>query len=375
MALPIMLMIRQLDLGGTERQISEVARGLDRSRFEVHVGCFRPEGIFGDELRAAGVPVVVFPVRSFQHPSTVLAARQMGAYLKRHRIALVHAFDVPSIIFGVPVARLYGVPRILSSQRAHRALTGGGLRLLLRMTDFLVDGIVVNCQAMARELTDSYRVSPSRIHLCYNGIDLRRFNPAGRCRPESLRGASTVLGITCQLREEKGLDLLLKAFRDLLSVDPALMLVFVGEGPLKGNLEAQAQSIGVLERCLFVPVTANVEDWLRAIDIFVLPSLSEALSNSLMEAMACGCAVVASRVGGNVELVRHEDTGLLFRVGDAGDLAEKLALLVRQPALRRQLAIAGAESIRRFSAEESLRCMERIYEGSCRHAPGDRVPN
>jgi glycosyltransferase involved in cell wall biosynthesis len=290
----------------------------------------------------------------------------MGAYLRRHRIGLVHAFDVPAIVFGVPVARLYGVPRVLSSQRAHRALTCGGLRLLLRMTDFLADGIVVNCQAMARELTDSYHVSPGRIHLCYNGLDLGRFHPAGRCRPEPLRNASVAIGIACQLREEKGLDVLLAAFRELLAIDPELMLVFVGEGPLQGDLEAQARRSGVFDRCLFVPATANVEEWLRAIDIFVLPSLSEALSNSLMEAMACGCCVVASAVGGNVELVEDGRTGLLVRPADAASLAGRIALLLRRPDLRVKLAGEASAHMQQFSTERSVLTMQRIYELCCR---------
>jgi glycosyltransferase involved in cell wall biosynthesis len=229
------------------------------------------------------------------------------------------------------------------------------------MTDFQVDGIVVNCEVMARELTESYRVTPSRIHLCYNGVDLRRFNPSGRGRPAPLRKASTVFGIACQLRPEKGLDILLKAFRELFSVDPESMLVFIGDGPVQGDLEAQARQLGVLSRCLFVPMTGNVEEWLRGIDVFVLPSLSEALSNSLMEAMACGCAVVATRVGGNPELVMDGQNGLLCAPADSADLAAKLALLLRRPDLRQRLALAAATSVRRFSTASSVKRMEEVY--------------
>ena len=144
---------------------------------------------------------------------------------------------------------------------------------------------MVNCELVDLELTESYRIPPGRTHLCYNGIDLRRFNPSGRGRPAPLRNASTVFGIACQLCPEKGLDILLKTFRELFSVDPESMLVFIGDGPVQGDFEAQARQLGFLSRCLFVPMTGNVEEWLRGIDIFVLPSLSEALSNSLMEAI------------------------------------------------------------------------------------------
>jgi len=102
---------------------------------------------------------------------------------------------------------------------------------------------------------------------------------------------------------------------------------------------------------------------LRAIDIFVLPSLSEALSNALMEAMACGCAVVASQVGGNPELVSDGTTGLLFRAGDAAELADRLERLIVDDGLRTRVGVAASESVRqRFSLQASVRRMEEIYE-------------
>jgi glycosyltransferase involved in cell wall biosynthesis len=114
----------------------------------------------------------------------------------------------------------------------------------------------------------------------------------------------------------------------------------------------------------FVPGTNRVVDWLRRMDIFVLPSRSEALSNSLMEAMACGCAVVASRVGGNVELVETGRTGLLFASGDAAQLRDALELLIRTPALRAKLGAAACCRMREaFSLAESTRRMSAIYAG------------
>ncbi len=121
--------------------------------------------------------------------------------------------------------------------------------------------------------------------------------------------------------------------------------------------------LGVQARCHFEPSTADVAAWLRAIDIFVLPSTSEALSNALMEAMACGCAVVASRVGGNPELVSDETTGLLFQAGDAEELAGRLERLIVNEDLRRGLSAAAAAHMRqRFPLEASVQRMEEIYQ-------------
>src|SRR5687768_794248 len=130
---PVLLIVRELDLGGSERQLAEIARALDRTRFEPHVGCFRPDGIRGRELRDAGVPIVRFAVHSFRHPSVLAAARHLARYVREHGIRLVHSFDVPSTLFMVPAAQALTSAIVLSSQRAHRDLTPGPRRYLLRM--------------------------------------------------------------------------------------------------------------------------------------------------------------------------------------------------------------------------------------------------
>jgi L-malate glycosyltransferase len=356
-----MLMVRELGPGGTERQLTELARTLNPSRFEVHVGCFH-DGIRADELRAHGVPVLRLPVTSFMKPSALAGAWQLGRYLKRRKIRLVHTFDYPLNCFGVPVARAFGTPVVLSSQRFHRQLTPRAYLRLLRFTDRIANGIVVNSESVRREMVDQEHVSAARVHLCYNGIDTARFHPAGRARAPEVAGAPLVIGVVCLLRPEKSLDTLLQAFARLSQLQHSVRLLIVGSGPEQPALEALAQELGISERCRFRPAVADVAPWLRSIDIFVLPSLSEALSNSLMEAMACGCACIASSVGGNPELVQEGETGLLFRAGDAQELFQKLSLLAENAALRERFAAAAARAIQdRFSLEASASRMREIY--------------
>ncbi|MGH9719542.1 MAG: glycosyltransferase, partial [Bryobacteraceae bacterium] len=336
---PVLLLARELGQGGSERQMTAIARALDRSRFTPFAGAFRAEGIRADELRAAGVPVVEFPVRSLYAPSTLAVARRFGRFIAAQRIAIVHSFDVPGNVFAAPLARWFRAPVVLTSQRAYRDLTPGMPRHLLRLTDQIADGIVVNCQAMHRHLVEDERVPAARVHLCYNGLDTHMFTPAARAGPAAL----PVIGTVCALRPEKGLDTLVEAFA---TVAGRARLLLVGSGPEQPRLEARTRDLGIGDACHFEPTTRSVADWLRRIDIFVLPSRSEALSNALMEAMACGCAAVASDVGGNPELVEHERTGLLFRAGDAPALAGHLRRLLDNAGLRRSTADAGARRIR-----------------------------
>jgi glycosyltransferase involved in cell wall biosynthesis len=356
---PVLLMVRELNLGGSERQMAEIAKALDGSRFAPRVGCFRPAGLRADDLRAAGVPIVHFPVPSL---ASVKGALRIAAYVREQNIRLVHTFDTPANLYGVPAARLGGCAVVLSSQRADRALWPAVLRHGLRITDHLVDGIVVNCEFLRRHLRDEEKVPAGLIHLCYNGIDTGAFQPLHGARPDALRAAAVVVGVVCALRPEKGLDTLLDAFAAVRGLVPGMKLAIVGSGPCLADLQEQARALGLLPHCVFEPATPRVANWLHAIDIFVLPSLSEALSNSLMEAMACGCCVAASRVGGNPELVAHGETGMLFEARDAAGLAEVLGLLVRDPVRRGELALNAARLIPgRFSLAAAARRMGEIY--------------
>jgi glycosyltransferase involved in cell wall biosynthesis len=143
-----------------------------------------------------------------------------------------------------------------------------------------------------------------------------------------------------------------------------MKLAIVGSGPMLPELQQEAREAGVFSDCIWEPATADVASWLRAFDIFVLPSLDEAFSNALMEAMACRCAVVASNVGGNPELVGHAERGLLFEARNVDALTGVLRQLIEDTALRRKVAEAGERFIReRFSRDASARRMEAIYEG------------
>jgi glycosyltransferase involved in cell wall biosynthesis len=353
MAWPVLLLARELDLGGSERQMTEIAKTLDRSRFSPHVGCFRPQGVRHAELAALGVPIVHFPVDSFTSLAALTAAWNLRRYIRRHRIRLVHSFDYPLTLFGIPVACWSQGAVAVSSQRSHRSLIPRKYRPFVRMTDRLVDGIVVNCEFVRQHLRNDEGVPAGRIRLCYNGVDLDEFAPSDTARD------TLAIGVVCALRPEKDVATLISAFARLQH--SGLRLLIVGGGSKLGELQSQAQALGVAGQCTFVPATGQVAKWLRAIDIFVLPSQSEALSNALLEAMACRCCPVASRVGGNVELIRHGENGMLFEAGNTDELSGILGTLVDLRVLREQLAARARLTAEQFSMAASTRCMEQIY--------------
>lgn len=357
-------MTRSLGHGGTERQVAELAKSLDRRRFQPHVACFDRGGFREQELRASGVPILQMDMRSFVSRDSLRALTRLRSYVQAHGIRLAHTFDHPMNVFGVPAARLLRVPTVLSSQRSHRELIPPKYLPAIRFSDRVVNGIVVNCNFVRDHLIRDYNVPERKIHVCYNALDTQRFRPGPRVRPPELRDARLVIGVVCVLRAIKGLSTLVEAFAAVTRERSDLRMLIVGDGPERDVLERKASDLGVRAHCVFHESTADVVPWLHAMDIFVLPSLSEALSNSLMEAMAVGCCAIASRVGGNPELVEHGETGLLFEKGDARSLAEALRTVVTDDALRTRLAHCGSAFVTaQFATRRSVERMEQIYAG------------
>ena len=181
-------------------------------------------------------------------------------------------------------------------------------------------------------------------------MDLEAFRP--REIPRGSLPHNLTIGVVCALRPEKDLGTLIAAFARLKR--SGLKLSIVGSGSTLGELRVLAAAYGLAGDCTFVPATGKVADQLRTIDIFVLPSRSEALSNALLEAMACGCCPVASRVGGNPELVRHGENGMLFEAGDVEQLSNILETLVDLRILREQLGAKARCTAEQFSMAASV---------------------
>jgi glycosyltransferase involved in cell wall biosynthesis len=142
-----------------------------------------------------------------------------------------------------------------------------------------------------------------------------------------------------------------------------MKLLIVGSGELFPDIENQRQQLGISEDCVLEPAKVEVVDWLRAMDIFVLSSDSESFPNALLEAMACGCCVVGSNVGGVPELIQDGENGLLFRSGDVNDLVAKLTGVIQSRELRDRLGSNAARTAREsFSIGIAVRKTESLYE-------------
>jgi L-malate glycosyltransferase len=359
---PILLAVFQLGVGGNERDLAKLARYLDPKRFQVHVATFRPGGERIEELEAAGIPILELPIRSFRNRTAIQGAKVLRAYVRKHGIRLIHAFDPPTGIFTVILGRSWGLP-VVSNHCFFRYLISQPSNSLLRIVDWFATRIVVNAEAIQRHLIQDFHVPAERIVVSHNGVETSVFFPQPSPRPEFFKDASLIIGSVCVLREEKRLETLLEAFARVLPTHPGIRLLIVGDGPMHDTWSKRAQELGLSQTCRFERTTTDIPMWMRRMDVFVLTSRSEGFPNALLEAMACQCCVVASDVGGVPEMVEDGRSGFLFPAGDVEALAQRLMMIADNPDLRLQSASAAAARAREvFSMEAAAARLSALYD-------------
>jgi len=244
---------------------------------------------------------------------------------------------------------------------------------LRRLHAPLVERYVTVSKHLERYLIDDIGISPKRITQIYNGVDTDRFRPRLGERPSVLPrtfvdSESIVVGTVGRAQPVKDQATLVRAFAELVRRPggSGLRLVVVGAGPLLDELRRLAKSLGVDEQTWFTGAADQVSEFLQTFDIFVLPSLAEGISNTILEAMATGLPIVATNVGGNVELVENGVTGSLFAPGDVATLSRLLASYAADASVRAERATAARRvAVDRFGLTTMVDRYQLMYEQLC----------
>jgi glycosyltransferase involved in cell wall biosynthesis len=340
--------------GGTERQMTELIRRLDRGRFDVRVACFHREGAWLPRVEEAA-PVTAFPIRGFARPATVTQAAAFVRWCRRHRIQIVQSCDLYANVFALPAAALAGVPLRVGSRRELNPDKTGGQIALQRQAYRCAHAVVANSSAGKAQL-EREGVPADRIHVIPNGVTVERFTPVPGVRP-----VRTILTVA-NLRKEKAHDVLLHAAARLAPSHPDLSFVVAGDGPRAAELHALADRLQLAGRVRFLGHVEDVPSLLGRANAFVLPSISEAFPNAAIEAMAAGLPVVASAVGGVLDLIDHGRTGVLVPPSDAAALAGAIASLVADPARAARIGAAARDEVaQRYSFDRMVRAFEDLY--------------
>ena len=359
--------ITDFNIGGTERQILNLVKGLDPARYDLEMACFRRTGPFFKEFAARRIPLSEYNTKSLYNLTAIREQLKFAAHLRRNRVQVVHAYGFYANVFAIAPARLAGVPVVVASFRD----TGDHLTPLQRRVQkvmcLMADCILANAEAVKeRLLTEGY--DRQKIQVIHNGIVASRYNKRakdGRLHREfGLPRDAPLVGVFSRLIQNKGIEYFLEAVKICAARAPKARFLIVGGGFHKDELEKQAAALGMGDRLIFTGFRLDVPDILSEVTISVLPSLSEGLSNALLESMAAGVPVVATRVGGNPEAMEEGVTGLLVPPADALSLADGICRLLENPELAASFGRAGRKRVNeRFSLDRMVQATERLYLG------------
>lgn len=354
----------EMEIGGSQRQISYLLGGLDRTRWQPELVYFRNTSFLVDELRAQGIVVHHVPKRSRLDLRFVLA---YASLLRRNRYDLVHAFSLTAELWTL-------LAGLLARRRPPLVASVRGLYLdqpapFWRLKRYVLSrsvAVIANARAGAAAAAQRSGVAPERFSVVPNGmLPIERQPRDASTRLRQAIGAPPDRRFCLfvgRLVTQKNLPCLVRA---LAMMPPASRpwIALAGNGPLRAQVEAMREAAGLSGDIRLLGEREDTAALMQAADFLVLPSSFEGMSNVLMEAMSVGCPVIASVVGGNPELVEDGQTGLLFPDDDAHALAAQLQRMSSDPALRARLAENAARTMHeRYSIDNLVAATSAIYE-------------
>ena len=368
----ILYLTTSLNTYGPARALFNIATRLDPDQFETVFCQCEPEnkGPVRTALQAKSIPI--YDLNTYG-PFDIRALFRLVRILRAERVDILHSRLIRADFYGRLAGRLAGTPLIITNlcdiytehfQAWHGKWRGRILYELDRCTLPLAHVFVANANGVRDDLVDNVGVPAGKVTRIYNGVDTQLYV----CQPEwrrlirqqlAIPLEACLIGVVARLNPKKSLSYLIEATNQLYARFEKFRLLIVGDGPERVRLEAQVLACGLGEVVTFTGERIDIPELLSVMDIFAFPSLFEGHPNALLEAMAAGLPCVASNIPGNNEVIIDGVTGYLVPVRDADALANMIAVLVGDPALRRTF---GDESRRSVSERFNLDVMARQYE-------------
>jgi glycosyltransferase involved in cell wall biosynthesis len=361
----VMQCIYSLERGGAQQVVVDLVTHLDRARFQPKVCSITDVAPRKGELEALDVPTFVQGKRPGSLFSGLATVFHLARFFRRERVAILHTHGFAGNVWSRLAGVLAGVPVLIHTDHNVEIKR----RRVLALERFLL-GRTHAVTAISEEATRNFLrntgARPDKVRTIRNGFDLSRMEP---CRagppPADLPidpGRRTVVLIG-RLVEIKGHRFLLEAAAQICRQRHDVQFLLVGDGPLRGFLEQLVQEKGLEEFVRFAGVRSDVPAFLRHMDAFVLPSLTEGLPITLLEAIASDLPVVASRVGGIPEVLEHGVTGLLVSPGNVDELRDAILAVLDSPEEAASRCRAAAERVRtEFDILQMVHAYENLYQ-------------
>ncbi|SFG00508.1 Glycosyltransferase involved in cell wall bisynthesis [Desulfotomaculum arcticum] len=355
--------------GGIGKHISVLTENLI-DYFDVTVAC--PENsTLEQKLKLSGIKTLSLPLKGTVSRQDLSTLKILYQYMRSKKVKLVHSHGAKAALLARPAAVLAKVP--VNIYTAHNSIINSNWpswkNNLAAMVDYVLswptDSIITVSGALGEEISKFERIPRSKIKVIPNGIDYKAFNKIlDRKKLKSDFGIPwdrQVIGTVARMAPQKGLHILIQA-AELLVKEFDLHFLMVGDGPLKKTLQEQVQNKALGNRFIFTGALEDVSAAYSVMDFFVLPSLTEGLPLSLLEAMAFNLPVLASRVGGIPEVIDDKECGMLVAPGDFRDLVQSIAYLLKNPGLARQYSTKARQKIvKEFCVTRTIKETVNLY--------------
>jgi glycosyltransferase involved in cell wall biosynthesis len=361
------------EFGGAEQHLLTLIKHLNISEFEVHIACLFSEPL-ASLVKNEGFPVHIFTMNSKLDLKPIT---QLASLIKREGFHIVHTHGVRANLIGRLAAKKAGTGIVVTTVHSVLAFDYKHWldRWLNRLSEKLTGGITVRyitvCEVLAGHLIRE-GIPVDRIVTIHNGLEINKYNPDNtdglKVRQEyGIAENAKVIGIVARLHHVKGHLFLLQALARTVKDFPSLVLLIVGTGPDKPELETMTQKLGLEGNVIFTGFRKDIPDVISVLDFLVLPSLSEGLSLTIMEGMAMQKPVLATAVGGTPEIITSGIDGLLVASADTNALAEGMCHLLRDQKKVREMGLAARKIVEaRFSAELMAEKTAAVYRDLCK---------
>ncbi len=358
---------------GSEMYLFRLLTNLDKEKFEAIVCPLEPlNSPMIQWMRENGIVVEPIDAPKIYNLNAIKKAYQLIKLMRRYKIDIVQTIHLSSDIFGTLTAWLAGVPVIVSSRRDMGFNeTKRRHRLMRRLINLFVDKVITNSEVMKQQICRNERVRPEKILTIYNGLDAKLFNvsvdPVQQKKKLGLEPNKSLVTVISNIRPIKGLEFFIEAAATILQRFANSQFIVVGGDAThcdsyKEKLNQLISSLKLSDCFFFLGSRAEIPEILSITDVFVLPSLSEGFSNTLIEAMAAGKAVVATDVGGNPEAVVSNATGFIVPAKDSKAIASAVMTLLADKPLAEKMGQAGRLRVEKcFSITQMVGRMEMLY--------------
>jgi glycosyltransferase involved in cell wall biosynthesis len=354
----LLLVVDSLEVGGAERQVAELALALEREGHEVTVAC-SVAGDLSGALEEAGIPVRPLLGRLAKRRLSPAYAWRLRRLLRSERFDLVHAHVYASVAAAALATLGTGVSLVIT-EHTEASWQTWRARLVSRWVYRRAERVIAVSTPIRRRLIERDGVPPDLIAVVPNAV-ASASEPRPDPLPAGLRDRPLV-GVIARLQPEKGVANFLMAAARVAPLFPETHFVIAGDGPLRQELAALAEDLGLGGRVHFLGFRSNAAALMQSLDVLVIPSLTEGSPLVTLEAMAAGTPVVASGVGGIPDQVRHDKEGLLVPSGDPDAIGDALVALLRDPDRARCLGEAGRRrAASRFSHATMVGQIEDVY--------------